>query len=373
MKEQYLKELRHLLNQYNMDTSEKDDIITDYEEMYDNWTEYGMSNEEVEQKLGAPNSIIGDLVEGYRKSGSTSSTEISKSRSKIIALSPFAALLIFFIGGFVFDAWAYSWIAFLLIPVTAIISSMAGKDPHMLTALSPFIAVTGYGIIGFYYGYWHPGWVIFLIIPVTAIITDRKSMKFLELLTALSPFVAVSIYFLFIGPNDLWIPGWIIFLIIPAIGILNEKNVGKVILWETLLIGGAILYVYIGETYGAYDWALLAFAPVTLYAILQSDTNIFQMPKEYRYIVIATIIIYIGLGLLSNTFDINMWGYAWLVFLLIPVYAIHKEAHGNEKIIAYMPFLSVFIFYTLGYFLDLWAYAWLAFLLIPVVAIIKEG
>jgi len=378
MKEQYLKELRGLLDLYNMESTEKDDIISDYEEMYDNWTEYGMSDTDVETKLGVPSTIIDELTEGYRKKSSSSSSQTSSSsgiRTKIIALSPFVALILFFVGGFVFDAWAYSWIAFLLIPVTAIIAEMSFKDPHVFTALAPFAATIGYGILGFYYNLWHPGWLIFLIIPVIAIITERKTMKFFELLTALSPFIAVGVFFLYFGERDLWVPGWLVFLIIPALGILNEKRLIKVLLWETLLIGGALGYLYIGETYGAYDWALFAFAPLALVSLLSSDVEIsfFKMPKEYRVVTLIAVVGFVGLGLLSDTIGLNMWGYAWLTFLLIPVYAIQTEVTGSEKVIAFMPFVSVFIFFTLGFFFGLWAYAWLAFLLIPIVAIIKEA
>jgi hypothetical protein len=68
-----------------------------------------------------------------------------------------------------------------------------------------------------------------------------------------------------------------------------------------------------------------------------------------------------------------MWGYFWIVFLIIPVYVIYHEVEGDEKIIALMPFIATFIFFTLGWFFNLWAWAWIAYLLIPMVAIIKEA
>lgn len=381
MKDQYLKDLRLLLDDYNMSSDEKDDIISDYNEMYDHWVEQGMNNDDVEAKLGQPESIISELVEGYRRndepvtyrSSTSGSSKETGVRNKIIALSPFVAVILFFVLGFVFNGWAYSWISFLLIPVTAIVMSMAGRESHLLTALSPFIALIAYGVLGFFYDLWHPGWVVFLIIPVIAILTEAKSMKLLELLTALSPFVAVSVYFLYFGPNDLWVPGWLIFLIIPAIGVLNEKSFVKALIWEVLILGGAAIYIYVGEVLGAYDYALLAFVPLALYGLLNSETNFFDMPKQYRIVVIIAIVTYVALGLLSNTVGYNLWGYAWLVFLAIPVYAILHEVEGNEKIIAIMPFISVFIFFTLGFFFGWWAYSWLAFLLIPIVAIIKEA
>jgi len=102
MKNDYLGKLRVLLDKYQMSDTEKDDIINDYSEMYDNWVAYGMGEEEVEEKLGKPNSIIRELAEGYRKVGAPS-VEASKKNSKVIAITPFIALIAFFIIGFGFD------------------------------------------------------------------------------------------------------------------------------------------------------------------------------------------------------------------------------------------------------------------------------
>jgi len=58
MKNNYLEELKGLLNLYQMEDNEVNDIVNDYDDMYNNWIETGMSEEEVESKLGTPRSII---------------------------------------------------------------------------------------------------------------------------------------------------------------------------------------------------------------------------------------------------------------------------------------------------------------------------
>ena len=364
MKTEYLRELRALLDQYQMSDVEKQDIISDYSEMYDNWSDYGMADDDIEKKLGKPSSIYRELVEGYRKVGTK---EPSPNMSKIVALTPFVATIVFFIIGFGFNGWAWGWIAYLLIPVTAIWMNME-NDPHRLTALSPFIAVVAFFILGFVYGLWHPGWLVFIIIPIIAIFTERKSIGFLNTIVSLSPLV-ITATFVYIGiEENLWVPGWVLFLLIPAIAVLNEKRFFRAFLWELFILGGIAGYLYWGYTFEQWDWALLAFAPLVVYSVLQDTSGWKDVPAEYKYVSLGAIAAFVLLGIITG-----IWGYVWLVFLAIPVYAIYRETDGNARLISLMPFISTFIFFTLGWFLDLWAWSWIAFLLIPVVAIWKEA
>ncbi len=367
MKNEYLSKLKSLLDQYNMEEVEKKDIVNDYDDMYNNWIEYGMSEEQVEEKLGEPSKIIKELTEGYKKVTTVKRQQQASKNNKIIAVMPFVSLIAFFIIGFGFDGWAWGWLTFLLIPVVAIIVEMVhNKDKHVLTALSPFAAVIGYLVLGFYYGLWHPGWLVFLVIPVIAIITEGKEIGFLNTLVSLSPFAALIAFF-YLGEQGLYNPGWIVFLVIPALGVLNEKNKVKMLLWEVFIIGGALGYLYIGSTL-SYQYAWLTFAPLVIYSLTQSDTGFIHMPFVYKMLTLGTIAAYVLFG-----FTLGLWGFAWIVFLIIPVYAIITEVDGDEKIIALMPFVSLVIFFTLGWFFVLWHLSWMAFLLIPIVAIIKEA
>jgi hypothetical protein len=350
-----------------MSNNEKDDIIQDYGEMYDNWIDYGMGEEEVEVKLGKPNSIIKELVEGYRKVTSPS-VEASKNNSKVIAITPFISLVAFFIIGFGFDGWIYGWMAFLLIPITAITLEM-GKDPHKFTALMPFVSLLVFFYLGFVHDLWHPGWLVFMSIPLVAIMIERKSIGTLNTLVSLSPLV-VTVVYLYLGfESNLWVEAWPLFLIVPALGVLNEKSILKIFVWELFIIGGALGYLYIGYTYAEWGYALLTFIPLVIFGLLQEDVEINgNMSKEYKMLVIASLVIYVLLGYLTKE-----WGYFWIVFLSVPVYAIMHETKGNPRTIALTPFIAIVIFFTLGWWFGFWAYAWIAFLIIPIVAIIKEA
>lgn len=372
MSNSYIDELKELLNQYEMTKEECDDILQDYQEMYDNYKDYGMTASEIRSKLGEPSTIINELTEGFLKKSTVRTMKKHSRNNKVTALSPFIALIIFFVLGFAFDLWAYSWMAFLLIPVIAIVSNVE-RSGEKIIALTPFVATIGYGILGFGYNLWHPGWLIFLIIPVTAILIESRKDGIIPLFTALSPFIALSVFFLYFMEQDMYQTGWLIFLIIPAIGALNEKSVWKMILIETLLLVGVLGYLYIGTTYDRFDLALLSFIPIAIYGILQANIRIWEIPREYRIVVLSAILAFVLLGVSSELVGINMWGWSWLVFLSIPSYSIIREAPRNTRLIALMPFIALTIFFTLGYFLNWWAFSWLAFLLIPMVAIIKEA
>jgi len=244
-----------------------------------------------------------------------------------------------------------------------------GKDPHKLTALMPFIALITFFYLGLAHDLWHPGWLVFIAIPLVAIIIESKSIGFLNTLISLSPIV-VTMVFLYLGfEYSLWVEAWPLFLIVPALGVLNEKNILRILVWELFIIGGALGYLYIGYTYAEWGYALLTFVPLVLFGLLYDGVEFnLNMPKEYRFLAVGSIAAFALLGYLTQD-----WGYFWLVFLSIPVYAIMTETKGNSRLISLMPFISTVLFFTLGYWFGFWAYAWIAYLLIPMVAIIKEG
>lgn len=366
MKNNYLDELKLLLDNYKMKRAEKDEIVADYADMYDGYFGKGIADDEIVKKLGSPRSIIRELTEGFKK--------VEKplpGGERIIALTPFIALIAFFILGFGFDLWHPGWVVFTIIPVTAIVIELGKtRDEHLTTALSPFFASLLYLYLGFYHGLWHPGWIVFIIIPMLGIWNSRRTLTKLDLIVSLSPFVA-GIAYVILGLQGYWTEGWLVFLIIPMIGTLNEKNKLMMLLMESLFIIGILGYLYIGYTYPEY-WAygLFAFSPIVILGFITGNVEVTFVgaPKDYRYVIFTSLAIFLLLG-----FIFNLWGVAWLVFLSIPVYAIQKEVGGNEKIVAISPFVALTIFFVLGYFFGLWAWSWMAFLLIPMVAIIRNA
>lgn len=316
----YLKRLRGLLEEYDLRESEIEDICEDYTSLWEECVEKGMTDLEINDKLGNPDDIIDGLVDGASKLEDVKAYRRRKNNNKFVAISPFIALIAFFLLGFVANQWMYSW-------------------------------------------------MVFLLIPVSAIVLNRGNDRILSTLTALSPFVALVLYFLLFAANGLWHPGWLIFLLIPAVGVLNDDNKLYVVIFEFLLLGGIALFLYLDgiPEYSKYAW--MSFLPVVIAGLLNGDIIVtWNLSRDYILILVTAAIIYLAGG-----YWLDLWGYLWLVFLAIPVYAIWKESGKNERLIATMPFVAVTIFMTIGYFFGGWAYAWLAFLLIPMVAILKEG
>lgn len=365
MKDNYLLELRSLLDGYKMEENEKNDILADYGDMYDSWIEKGYDEESTIKKLGSPRSIIRDLTEGYKRA-----EKPLPGSEKLIALSPFIALIAFFILGLGYDLWHPGWMVFFLIPVTAIIVEMGKtRDPHITTALSPFVAVAIFLILGFQFQLWHPGWVVFIIIPILGVWNSRNEMSLFALLVSLSPFAA-TITYIFLGRYGYWAEGWVVFLIIPMLGMLSNKNKLEVFIWEVLCIGGIIGYLYIlmGDTgYETYAW--LTFIPVILYSPIAGNWKIFggNTPLRYKVVSVVAAALFLGFGLLGY------WEVSWIAWLIIPVYAIITESKGKEKLVALSPFIALVIFFFVGYVFDAWSISWMAFLLIPIIAIIKNA
>ncbi|MGS0973544.1 MAG: DUF1700 domain-containing protein [Candidatus Izemoplasmataceae bacterium] len=311
-KKGYLDLLEEVLRQNSVSVEECRDILEDYEELYDGYLERGMSDEEIKEKLGSPYNVVASLkgTMHYEK-------KITKPKEKFIAVSPFIALLIFFIFGFGYDIWHPTWLVFFLIPMSAIVFSMKEGIWHLMTAISPFIATAFFILFGFYTGVYNPTWMVFLLILVFAFLTMNDKRKYLYL---------------------------------------------------GLLLVSSALYLWIGLAYEVYGISLLLFLP--LLAVLSYYGHVeVKLIGSYRkpigYVVITTLVVYFLGG-----YFYDLWDVLWLVFLTIPVVAIYIGEKGRSRYIAMTPFVSVTIFFLLGYFLDLWQFSWLAFLLIPIVAIL---
>ncbi|WP_200952469.1 DUF1707 domain-containing protein [Agromyces sp. Soil535] len=113
----------------------------------------------------------------------------------IMALTPFIALGLFLLFGFQ-GSFVWSWLWFLVIPVAAIIIYVPGRPPNgartsgalggrigdTIMALTPFLAIGLFFLTGFLSGFiW--AWLWFLIIPIAGIIiygpgaNDRRSRR----------------------------------------------------------------------------------------------------------------------------------------------------------------------------------------------------
>lgn len=318
MKQQYLEELRILLNDFDITEDELNDILNDYQQMYEDGERKGLSDEEIYVLLGTPEKVKNELNDSF----SPKMTCPRQENHKIVAIMPFLSVILYFVMGSAFHLWHPGWLIFLLIPITAIISNQSHSVIQSLTALSPFIATITFFLVGYYTGVYHPTWLVFLLIPFLGAFNDKKSIRSY---------------------------GFAIILLI---------SVG--------------LYLFINYYYQEPKLGLLVFLLPIIYGIFTGDF-IIQFRFDNQHIAVPltfflSMIIYFTFGVLFHS-----WTYLWMIFLLIPMVAILSAKKGKNTIVALMPFISVILFFSLGFFFGLWAYSWIAFLLIPMVAILVNA
>ncbi|MDD3122401.1 MAG: DUF1700 domain-containing protein [Candidatus Izemoplasmatales bacterium] len=315
MKNKYLREIKEKLLAYEITTTELNDILSDYDQMFDDGLEKGLSDQEVIDFLGNPEKVVRELSESY----------ILKSENK-------------------------------------------HRYSNKIVALMPFLTTVTYVILGLYFDLWHPMWLIFLLIPVVAIISNART-NIIQTLTALSPFIATVTFILLGTYLNAWNPAWLVFLIIPVLGVLNSKDFWKSFGFIVTILMACFIYLYAGYAYNAWGQGALAFFLPFAYGILTNDIKVsFGKGLLVKITVVLSLIIYFVFGFFFNT-----WGYLWMIFLAIPMVSIIRYSGKNARLVALMPFISTIIFFCLGYFFGLWAISWIAFLLIPVVAIIKNA
>lgn len=363
MKSKYLQEIESLLRQYQIQESEIKDIISDYDQMYEDGLAKTMTDQEIRDFLGDPERIVLELCENYERK------QVRNKGHKLIALMPFIALIAFFILGHYFDLWHPGWLVFLLVPITALIVEMLTKKKRdILIALSPFLAIVIFLVIGITAGVWHPTWLVFLIIPVSAIIIGSKDRSIYKMVVALSPFVALTVFFI-LGELGIWHPTWLVFMIVPMVGVLNKRPLWKCLVYELAILCSIGLYLILGYVKGVWGMSLFVFLLPVAFAVLLDGIVIKVTGKSLE--ILAVIIFAIAVYLLGGFFA-GAWAYLWLVFLLIPVYSIIRFSHRKDILVALSPFIAITVFFLLGYFANLWTIAWLAFLLIPITAILKS-
>ena len=360
-KQTYLDELRKYLEVKSVSKKDIETVINDYSELYDEAIDLGIDDQKVAEKLGHPNDIFYAIKDTLSFS--------KKGDSKLVAISPFVATIIFFSIGFGIEGWAYAWLAYLLVPLTAIWSGEKGKEK--IIATSPFVAVIVFFALGFIGGLWHPGWLIFLIVPFVAILLDEKGK---DKLIALSIFIIIPTFIListYVSPT-FYAYGWALFAITPVLAlVLNPMKLKEVVMLIAILLAVAAqltIYFTTGEvTYTWYPYILpVALALLFGYIDIVIDAKFNFKEKAWVAISILLVVVaYLTVSLLIP----NVWGWSWIILLLIPMIGIYDSMKFKTPV-AYTPFIAVITFMVLGTAFDLWHIAWMVFLLIPMTAIL---
>lgn len=360
-KQSYINDLEKYLNEKLVSKKDITLVLEDYSNLYDEAKDSGLSDIEVIEKLGSAETIYEALKDDLKHQGN--------KHNRIVAITPFVAIITFYLLGFLGNLWAYSWMAFLIIPVTAIIFNVKGKDRFI--ALTPFLSLIAFMIIGFTFKVWHPTWLVFLSIPVTAITLNVKGV---DKIIALSPFaitVAYIIIIMFIPGFHIY--GWAMFAITPILAIiLKPFNLLRYILLITIIL--AVLgHQLIGHLTHEWQYAWMVYLVPMVFAFFIGDIQFGVEFKKYKthpillLCVLLTLTAYLTVSILIP----NTWYWSWIILLVIPMLGIYSSMKFKTPV-AYMPFISTILFMSLGFFLDLWQYAWLVYLLIPMVAILTN-
>lgn len=366
-KKLYLEELKDYFLNKNVIDSDVENIVDDYTELYDSALEHGLTDEEIYKKLGTPDKI-------YQSLKDTLSYRYVQKSNRMVALSPFVSIILFFILAYPLDLMEFSWMSFLLIPITAITFNVKGRSKFI--AYTPFLSIILFIFIGFYFGAWHPGWLVFLLIPVTAILLQSKGR---DKYIGLTPFIATAVYFLVshLVSVEFYAYGYAVYAIIPLTAlILTKPNDKKNILLIITIVVGVILQQVLYHVLGYKNVAWTPYLGVLGIAMLLNGITFEFGSSEWKTKVrpslISGLVIVIIYLIVSFVFD-DVWHWSWIILLTFPMARIFIRERFKQPV-AYMPFLSVIIFMILGTFFGLWAYAWLVFLSIPMVAIItNEG
>ncbi|MFA6649587.1 MAG: DUF1700 domain-containing protein [Candidatus Izemoplasmatales bacterium] len=85
-----------------------------------------------------------------------------------VKITAIIVIIVYFVGGILFNSWSYLWLVFLLIPVVAILAK--GHRHNWFVAISPFIATTVFFVLGYFFDLWTIAWLAFLLIPIAGIL-----------------------------------------------------------------------------------------------------------------------------------------------------------------------------------------------------------
>ncbi|MFA5692304.1 MAG: hypothetical protein WC907_01705 [Acholeplasmataceae bacterium] len=358
-KNEYLKKLEETLNEARVDKLEIKSVIGDYNELYQDLLDNGYNESEIISKLGSPKNVYQSLKRDL--------THHFIAKDKIVGVMVFVSIIIFFLIGYLGNAWEYSWIAMLIIPISAIVLNTKGRQ--MLPGLMVFVSVIIYYVIGIRFDIWHPTWLIFLSIPIAGVLSGKISY---QTIIGILPFGLLIIYFLIAYYNQsFYLYGWPIFLLIPIISLLLPPFKRYDILLSLVITLSGIIYLIIGFNLNEWRYSLWIFIiPIILSIFTGHVTFVFDEYKILKNKKIIGMMIITVLIYLIASFSFGRWDITWLILLFIPMIGIYHVYKFNY-LVAYMPFVSLILYYIFGIiFQDGFMWSWLFFLSIPIFGII---
>lgn len=337
-KTEYLKLLNEALTEQDIDQSDIDDILLDYSDMYDDAKDKGLEVDEVYQLLGHPSQVINELRDTlalrkqiqYRRKLISLSPFIAVITFMIIGLTTgtyhptWLIFLIIPMSGIIFSSKKESKKEYLSSSITVHRTNRLNKK---IVALTPFIALIIYILIRDISAISDITWMIFLIIPISSLLFTKNKLKKLIYLASLTLSIG---FYLFMGyaQNDFRIGllGFVLPVIVAlAYGDIIHINFTRnfelkgldesreTLVLSTVIILSFISFILLGIFSGGWAFLWMIFLSIPVAAIYLFDTSKTLTP----YTPFAAVIIFFTLGYFFDLFHIS-----WLAFLLIPIVAI---------------------------------------------------
>ncbi len=318
-KQTFLEELKEALSDYEYEASVITDVLEDHQNLIEEAVERGFSESDYIRTLSTPRQIAKSLkhVEKRRE----------EKDHKLVALSPFLAVIAFFLIGFGTGAWHPGWLVFLGIPIAGVLFEDVGEWKAL--ALSPFLAVIAFFLIGHYLGRYDVSFLVFFSIPVLGLIRKKRMIDRVSLVG----FIVLPLVYLVVQFNDPIEYGWLILSPLLVLAVLS----GSIQVRVDFLSKGR-------EDFGRRLGFLIA-------------------------ISISLLIVYLVIGLLTSA-----WHPWWVLVMIVPmviVYLIDDEDRFN--VVSYTPFVAVMLFFLVGHYFNLYQLSWLFFLMIPIAGVLQES
>jgi hypothetical protein len=229
--------------------------------------------------------------------------------------------------GFGTGAWHPGWLVFLGIPIAGVLFEDVGE--WKVLALSPFISVIVFFLIGHYLGRYDLSFLVFFSIPALGLVGKKRFIDRISLVG----FIVLPLIYLAVQFNNPIQYGWVILSPLIVLAFLSGaiqvqvdflskgredfgRRLGFLIATSISLL---IVYLVIGLLTNAWHpwWVLVMIVPMVLiYLIDDEDRSNFVAYTPF----IAVMLFF----LVGHYF--NLYHLSWLFFLMIPIAGVLKES-----------------------------------------------
>jgi uncharacterized membrane protein len=325
-KQEFLAELQRKLKEYKYELTVIQDVLEDHQTMIEEAVERGRTEEEYIATLSTPKQIARSL-KGVEKR--------NEKENKVVKLSPFIAIIAFFLLGFLYSAWHPAWLVFLGIPIAGVLFEADDIGEHKLVALSPFIATIAFFLIGTY---------------------------------------NLTIW----GYTFTFLDAWLVFFIIPILGLVNDKTLlGRISLIAFIVV--PMIYFTLQVTnpsvYNLSLFLILAvFGPASGVIKIKMDIELGRWRESpLKIIVVAISLIIIAYAYAYLGFFYDGWHPWWVLFLLLPMVILFiSNDRDRQSLVAYSPFVSIIAFILVGHYFNAYQLSWLFILAIPILGVLED-